>query len=96
MGIARQPALPAPAASPPAAAPSPAAPPLRAQSDAVAPLDRVIAEHLAHVLRLTGGRIDGPHGAARLLRVNASTLRAKLRKHGLLPADYRRPSKQPR
>ena len=96
VGIARQPALPAPAASPPAAAPSPAAPPLRAQSDSVAPLDRVIAEYLAYVLRLTGGRVDGPHGAARLLRVNASTLRAKLRKHGLLPADYRRPSKQPR
>ena len=94
VGIARQPALPAPAASPPAAAPSPAAPPLRAQSDAVAPLDRVIAEYLAHVLRLTGGRVDGPHGAARLLRVNASTLRAKLRKHGLLPADYRESSEQ--
>ena len=83
VGIARQPALPSPGASSPAM-------PLRALSDAVAPLDNVIAEHLAHVLRLTGGRIDGPHGAARLLGVNASTLRAKLRKHGLLPADYRK------
>ncbi|HMM45647.1 MAG TPA: sigma-54 dependent transcriptional regulator [Candidatus Macondimonas sp.] len=91
VGIARQP-------SPPSLVESlPAMPiPPRASGDAVAPLDSVIAEHLAHVLHLTGGRIDGPHGAARLLRVNASTLRAKLRKHGLLPADYRRPSKQPR
>ena len=57
---------------------------------AIAPLDQVIAAHIEQALRATGGRVDGPHGAAHLLRVNPSTLRAKLRKHGIDAAGHRR------
>ncbi len=84
-GIARSPGRPAPAASKSAERTT-------VDRNTVAPLDAIIAEHLVRALQLTGGRIDGPHGAARLLRVNASTLRAKLRKHGVRPADYHNPS----
>ncbi|MES0873378.1 sigma-54 interaction domain-containing protein [Sinimarinibacterium thermocellulolyticum] len=52
-------------------------------------LDTVIQRHLQKALRATRGRVDGPHGAARLLGVNASTLRAKLRKHRIDPRAYR-------
>jgi transcriptional regulator with GAF, ATPase, and Fis domain len=55
----------------------------------LASLDEAIGAHLKQALRATGGRVDGPHGAARLLRVNASTLRAKLRKHAIEPGDFR-------
>ena len=58
-------------------------------AEPVAPLDEVIAAHIERALRATSGRVDGLHGAARLLGVNPSTLRAKLRKHGIDPADYR-------
>lgn len=40
----------------------------------------MIKAHIAHVLRLTNGRIHGPDGAAALLGVNASTLRHKMDK----------------
>jgi hypothetical protein len=45
--------------------------------------------HAAAALAWTGGRVDGPEGAARLLRVNPHTLRARLRKLGVEPADHR-------
>jgi len=35
----------------------------------------------------TAGRVDGPHGAARILRINPHTLRARMRK---LRIDWRR------
>ncbi|MDP9142849.1 MAG: sigma-54 dependent transcriptional regulator [Pseudomonadota bacterium] len=56
-----------------------------APADGIRPLDAVIAEHLERALLATNGRVDGPHGAARLLGLNASTLRAKLRKLGIKP-----------
>jgi hydrogenase-4 transcriptional activator len=46
-------------------------------------LDNVVAAHLARVLVATRGRIDGPRGAARLLDLHPSTLRAKLRKYNI-------------
>jgi len=55
----------------------------------VEPLDHVVAGHLARALAATRGRIDGPRGAARLLGINPSTLRAKLRKHNIDSAGYR-------
>ena len=43
--------------------------------------------HILRVLRKTGWRIGGPSGAARILKLNPSTLRSRLKKLGI-----RRPS----
>lgn len=52
----------------------------------IEPLDVVMRRHIEAALRETHGRIDGPHGAARLLRINPHTLRARMRK---LKIDWR-------
>jgi hypothetical protein len=44
------------------------------------PLDATLKQHIEAALRMTAGRVDGPHGAARLLRINPHTLRGKMRK----------------
>ena len=46
----------------------------------VASLDEAIVAHIRWALERTGGKVSGPGGAAELLRVNPSTLRAKIRK----------------
>ena len=46
----------------------------------IEPLDTVMKNHIEKALRHTNGRVDGPHGAARLLRINPHTLRARMRK----------------
>jgi transcriptional regulator with GAF, ATPase, and Fis domain len=46
----------------------------------IEPLDVVIRRHIEAALADTGGRVEGPHGAARLLRINPHTLRARMRK----------------
>jgi PAS domain S-box-containing protein len=52
-----------------------------------APPDASLAEveraHIAAVLRSTGGKVDGPDGAARLLGLRPSTLRSRLKKLGI-------------
>ena len=53
----------------------------------VAPLDDVIRRHIERALEAARGRIEGPSGAARMLRVNPHTLRARMRK---LQVDWRR------
>ncbi len=55
----------------------------------VASLDTAMADHIRRVLDTTGGRIEGPHGAARRLQINPHTLRARMRKLGLVPAQFR-------
>jgi formate hydrogenlyase transcriptional activator len=40
-------------------------------------------EHILQVLQQTGWRIEGKNGAATLLGLNPSTLRARIRKHGI-------------
>src|SRR5690349_17273893 len=50
----------------------------RAATSSVEPLDTVIRNHIERALRATHGRVEGPHGAARLLRVNPHTLRARM------------------
>lgn len=40
-------------------------------------------EHILQVLQQTGWRIEGKNGAAVLLGINPSTLRARIRKHGI-------------
>jgi transcriptional regulator with GAF, ATPase, and Fis domain len=46
----------------------------------IEPLDDVIRRHIEAALRETHGRVEGPFGAARLLRINPHTLRARMRK----------------
>jgi PAS domain S-box-containing protein len=41
-------------------------------------------DHILHVLQKTGWRIEGKNGAAGLLDLNASTLRARMRKYGIV------------
>jgi len=62
-------------------APPPAAPP------AIEPLDAAMRRHIEAALTATGGRVEGPHGAAKLLEINPHTLRARMRKLGI---DWKR------
>ena len=59
---------------------------LPASATSIRPLDDVVRQHIEAALRQTHGRVEGPHGAARLLRVNPHTLRARMRK---LKIDWR-------
>lgn len=43
-------------------------------------LDEVNAQHIRKILTITGGKIHGPDGAAKLLGINPSTLRARMSK----------------
>jgi transcriptional regulator with GAF, ATPase, and Fis domain len=52
----------------------------------IAPLDVVIRQHIEAALDATNGRVEGAHGAARLLKINPHTLRARMRK---LKIDWR-------
>jgi transcriptional regulator with GAF, ATPase, and Fis domain len=58
----------------------------------IEPLDVVIRRHVEAALHETHGRVEGPHGAARLLGINPHTLRSRMRK---LEVDWRafRPSR---
>jgi len=46
-------------------------------------LNRAIVEHIKRALETTGGRVGGEKGAAKLLQMNPSTLRTKMRKLGI-------------
>jgi hydrogenase-4 transcriptional activator len=50
-------------------------------------LDAAMTQHIEAALQVTHGRIEGPHGAARLLGINPYTLRGRMRKLGI---DWRR------
>jgi hydrogenase-4 transcriptional activator len=52
-------------------------------------LDQAMATHIRQALQATAGRIEGPHGAARLLAINPHTLRARMRKLGLAAGQFR-------
>ncbi len=54
-----------------------------AESELPVSLDEAVRRHIESALMRTGGRVDGPHGAARLLQVNPHTLRSKMRKLGI-------------
>jgi transcriptional regulator with GAF, ATPase, and Fis domain len=60
--------------------------PSRTAPTAIEPLDAVIRRHIEAALAETYGRVEGRHGAARLLRINPHTLRARMRK---LKIDWR-------
>jgi transcriptional regulator with GAF, ATPase, and Fis domain len=53
-------------------------------------LDEVIRQHIEAALLLTQGVIEGPNGAAAALKINPHTLRAKMRKLGVVWAKFRR------
>ncbi|TWJ14187.1 sigma 54-interacting transcriptional regulator [Geobacter argillaceus] len=46
-------------------------------------LDEAMASHISRVLKIANGRINGPGGAAELLKINANTLRGRMRKLGI-------------
>ncbi|MBW1800926.1 MAG: sigma 54-interacting transcriptional regulator [Deltaproteobacteria bacterium] len=48
-------------------------------------LDEVISRHIEEILILTGGKINGPDGAAAILSMNPSTLRNRMKRMGI---DY--------
>ena len=66
---------------------SPSAPELEEENGhlALSELERV---HILKVLRQTRGRIEGKSGAAELLGLHPSTLRGRMRKHGIQPFDW--------
>jgi len=46
-------------------------------------LEQVEREYILHILEHTSWRIEGPHGAAKLLGLNPSTLRTRMIKLGI-------------
>jgi transcriptional regulator with GAF, ATPase, and Fis domain len=46
-------------------------------------LQEIETDHILRVLRFTNWRIEGPNGAALVLDMNPSTLRARMRKFGI-------------
>jgi hypothetical protein len=46
-------------------------------------LNLAISRHIIRVLEMTEGRVGGEKGAARVMGINASTLRKKMRKLGV-------------
>jgi len=55
---------------------------------AIVPLDEAMRRHIEAALVYTKGRVQGPHGAARLLDINPHTLRARMRKLGIRRAQF--------
>jgi len=51
------------------------------------PLDEVMKAHIIKVLKAAGGRINGPGGAADLLKINPNTLRSRMEKYRI---NYKR------
>jgi formate hydrogenlyase transcriptional activator len=55
---------------------------------AAATIEEVERGHIVSVLRSTRGVVEGPRGAARILGLNPSTLRSRLRKLGIEPRTH--------
>jgi len=51
--------------------------------------DDAVRQHIMQTLMRCHGRVNGPFGAAKLLDVNPSTLRARMRKLGIRPAQFK-------
>ncbi len=58
---------------------------LPGQNEEIDNLDEVISRHIRRVLSKTRGKVNGPDGAAALLKINPSTLRNRMKK---LRIDY--------
>jgi transcriptional regulator with GAF, ATPase, and Fis domain len=57
----------------------------------IEPLEVIVRRHIERALAATSGRIEGPHGAARVLGINPHTLRARMRKLGIEWSRFRSP-----
>ena len=64
--------------------------PMQAASPPSASLDDVEREHIISVLRQTNGVIDGPMGAAQILKIHPNTLRHRMGRLGIKRQDHRR------
>jgi DNA-binding NtrC family response regulator len=53
------------------------------RGDAFPTLDEAMREHIEAALARCKGRIEGDHGAARLLSIHANTLRSRMNKLGI-------------
>jgi len=53
------------------------------QTEDTLALDEIVSRHIRRVLEMTGGRVGGERGAAKLLQINPSTLRKRMRKLGI-------------
>jgi len=58
-------------------------------ADAIVTLDSAMAQHIKLALSRTHGRVEGPHGAAKMLGINPYTLRARMRKLGIDWTSFR-------
>lgn len=58
---------------------------LQGQTEETDNLDKAISRHITRILAKTGGKINGPDGAAALLGINPNTLRNRMNKLGI---DY--------
>ena len=52
-------------------------------NEEVLSIDQLLSQHITRVMSLTGGRIAGENGAAKLLGIKPTTLRAKMEKLGI-------------
>jgi transcriptional regulator with GAF, ATPase, and Fis domain len=58
-------------------------PPTSGANGLLMSLQEVETQHIRQVLEQTSQRIDGPKGAAAILKINPSTLRSRMRKLGI-------------
>jgi transcriptional regulator with GAF, ATPase, and Fis domain len=63
--------------------------PVAPMPEEIVSLDDAVSRHIRAALAATGGRIEGARGAAALLRVNPHTLRARMRRLGIVWSSYR-------
>ncbi len=77
-----------PAAAPPERAAPSALQPEAMQVD-VAALDEAMKQHIERALARCHGRVEGPFGAAKVLRINPNTLRSRMRKLGIDARRFR-------
>jgi DNA-binding NtrC family response regulator len=70
--------------------------PAEDKEEPLAPLGTAMARHIEAALARTGGRIEGPSGAAALLEINPHTLRARMRRLGVAWQGFRSPARATR
>ncbi len=65
------------------ASPGPAAAASPTETVKIRPLDEVMKGHIQKTLKMTRGKINGPGGAAELLKINPNTLRSRMEKYNI-------------